>query len=60
MTQNRDRQLAVKETIERRVRHSEPLLERMGITPEAYERVALNALVWNLSLIHISEPTRPY
>ena len=37
-------------TIEKRVKASESLLERMGITPEAYERVVLNALIRNPNL----------
>ena len=112
MTTKRDMQIAVKDTVKRRVEISQALLERMGITPEAYERVVLNAVIHNpgladcdrtsldiavadliqsglmpdgrqaaivpfngkatvismiegrlmlaLSLIHISEPTRPY
>ena len=42
-----DKQLAVQNTIQRRVGLSEPLLKAMGIATEVYERVALNALVRN-------------
>ena len=41
MTTKRENQLAVKGTVEKRVQDSKALLERMGITPEAYERVVL-------------------
>ena len=50
MTTKRENQLAVAGTIEKRVKASESLLERMGITPEAYERVVLNALIRNPDL----------
>ena len=50
MTTKRDNQLAVKGTVEKRVRESASLLERMGITAEAYERVVLNALIRNPQL----------
>ena len=50
MTTKQENQLAVKGTVEKRVRDSLPLLERMGITPEAYERVVLNALIRNPQL----------
>ena len=43
MTQSK--QLDLKKRIERRAGLSEALLERMGITREAFERVGLNALV---------------
>lgn len=36
--------------INRRITMSEPLLERMGVTAEAFERVTLNALVLNPAL----------
>ena len=49
-TTKRDNQLAVRGTVEKRVQDSKPLLERMGITPEAYERVVLNALIRNPNL----------
>ena len=41
----RDSQLAVQSTVQRRIELSKSLLERMGMTVEQYERVALNALV---------------
>ena len=50
MTTKRENQLAVKGTVEKRVQDSKALLERMGITPEAYERVVLNALIRNPAL----------
>ena len=50
MTTKQETQLAVKGTVEKRVRDSLPLLERMGITAEAYERVVLNALIRNPQL----------
>ena len=50
MTTRKENQLAVAGTIEKRVKASESLLERMGITPEAYERVVLNALIRNPNL----------
>ena len=49
-TTKRENQLAVRGTVEKRVQDSKPLLERMGITPEAYERVVLNALIRNPQL----------
>ena len=49
-TTKRENQLAVRGTVEKRVQDSKPLLERMGITPEAYERVVLNALIRNPNL----------
>ena len=49
-TTKRETQLAVRGTVEKRVQDSKALLERMGITPEAYERVVLNALIRNPSL----------
>ena len=42
-----DKQMAVRQTIQRRVELSAPMLKGMGIQPEVYERVALNALVRN-------------
>ena len=50
MATKRENQLAMAGTIEKRVKASESLLERMGITPEAYERVVLNALIRNPDL----------
>ena len=50
MTTKQENQLAVVGTIEKRVKASESLLERMGITPEQYERVVLNALIRNPQL----------
>ena len=50
MTTKQETQLAVKGAVEKRVRASLPLLERMGITAEAYERVVLNALIRNPQL----------
>ena len=46
----RETQLAVSGTVQRRVEMSKALLERMGMTVEQYERVALNALVQNPGL----------
>ena len=45
-----ENQLAVAGTVQRRVEMSKSLLERMGMTVEQYERVALNALVQNPGL----------
>lgn len=45
-----ENQLAVTGTVQRRVEMSKSLLERMGMTVEQYERVALNALVVNPGL----------
>ena len=50
MTTKRENQLAVRGTVEKRVRESASLLERMGISAEAYERVVLNALIRNPQL----------
>ena len=41
---------AVRTRIQKRVKLSEALLTRMGITPEAYERTVLNALIANPDL----------
>ena len=40
-------QIDIKGRIERRVELSEPMLKAMGVTPDAYARAALNALVLN-------------
>ena len=50
MTTKQEHALSVKSTIEKRVQTSAALLERMGITAEAYERVVLNALIRNPEL----------
>ena len=41
---------AVRGTVQRRLRRSEALLKRMGVSQDAYEAVALNALVTNPAL----------
>ena len=50
MSTRRENQLAVRGVVGKRVEASKPLLERMGITVEAYERVVLNAVIRNPGL----------
>ena len=42
-----DRHLALRGKIERRVQLSADLVKAMGMDPQAYTRVALNALIMN-------------
>ena len=42
---NQDAQLAVKSRMEKRVQNSKALIERMGMSVEQYENVAVNALI---------------
>ena len=42
---NQDTQLAVKSRVEQRVTNSKALIERMGMSVEQYETVAVNALI---------------
>ena len=53
MTQQNDQQV-VQATVSRRVQNSQELLVRMGITVEAYERIALHALLMNPTLAECS------
>ena len=53
----RDSQLAVQSTVQRRIELSKSLLERMGMTVDQYERVALNALVQNPGLADCDSKT---
>ena len=52
--EQRQRMAAAAEVLRNRVALSEALLERMGVTPEAFERVLLNALLANPRLVECS------